>query len=195
MSKAKRKQKGGKGQARRRKQPPAENHAPELAAPDGPPPFVPAPFAVDVDAAEEAKRNARYERNKADEFVVTALIAENVSHETIARAINRPWGVKVETLKRHYARELLTGKVDLLANAHLRVAATMANPAHRDSTKAAMFMVGRLGAQVAAKQTAMQAKATIPLGEEGDIEFTLNIGEHEPKDADDIDDDEYSTAA
>ena len=105
-------------------------------------------------------RNARYKRNSTDEFVVTILVGERVPETVIARAINKPWGLKIETMQRHYGVELAAGRSRLLALAYSRmlrdIGTSKDNPGTNEGTRAAMFLINRLGGLIQDRNTGSQ---------------------------------------
>ena len=112
-----------------------------------------------IDTAEEAesvvmaRRPTRYHRNSADEFIVTVLAAERIPQEIIAKALNRPWGLSVETMIAHYPVELLAAKVSMLVLAYNRLLreignGTLENPGTKAGVRAAMFLINRIGGRL-----------------------------------------------
>jgi hypothetical protein len=160
------------------------------------------PVVVDPEEQErEDRRGIRYVPTEVDRYLVSCLSAEGFAEEVIARTLNRPHGVTVETLQRHYSRELIVGRADIMGRAH----ATMAVLMQGTSTvtingvpttemvkpevrlKAAHILASRTGMTLDKKGGGGEggpfARAGLKLGTPiGDIEFTLDIGEHEPLD-------------
>lgn len=155
-------------------------------------PFAPADHPVD----ERGDHQRRYQPNETDRFIVSALAQDAVPHEVIARVVNKPHGISVDSLRYHFERELLTGRADLLMRAHVRLAATLNDPGHKDSAKVAMFFVERLGREMerkaAKKDDGLVGDGTLAhlsadiIQTPGKISFTLKIGENEPLDDDKI---------
>lgn len=143
--------------------------------------------AARAEIAEETAREARYQRNKTDEFIVAVLTGERVPQEVIAKALNRPWGVSVETMLRHYAREVAVGKATLLTLAYGRLLreigdGTVDNPGSKAAgTRAAIFIVERMSDQLSRLASRLPSEGKAATNKDiGAIKFTLNLGEKQP---------------
>lgn len=90
-------------------------------------------------------RPTRYVRNRDDEYLVVELSGAGVPLGAIAKVLNRPWGVDVKTLKRHYQLELQVGRARCLAAAYERILAAINSPDDPDGLEAALFILDRHG--------------------------------------------------
>ena len=87
-------------------------------------------------------RPTRYVRNADDEHLVIGLSSQAVPWHVIAKVLNRPWGVDVKTMKRHYREELEMGRASILVAAYLCLNAAIDGP---DGLTVAFFLLKRHG--------------------------------------------------
>ena len=85
-------------------------------------------------------RPTRYVRNGDDAHLVIGLSSQAVPWHVIAKVLNRPWGVDVKTMKRHYREELAMGRASILVAAYTRIIAAIDDP---DGLNAAFFLLKR----------------------------------------------------